>query len=71
MTINVREDDSWPYHCHKSHDIPLIMQNEAKNIVPNSLKSKVIMSTTSPTEWCSHAHIVKKPGTNNLRLVID
>ena len=59
-----------PTKVSTAQPIPLHFQKEADEIIDKALREGIIERVSQPTEWCSPAFFVKKPG-GGLRLVTD
>ena len=62
--------DIRPARVKTAKPIPLHMREPAEALVKNLLTEKVIAKEAEPTNWCSSARFVEKPG-GGVRLVTD
>jgi hypothetical protein len=62
MTIRLKEERVKPLSITTARQIPLHLNKMAEKLVAELIKSKVLVAETGPTEWCSPAHFVPKPG---------
>ena len=60
-----------PCHVTTARQVPIHFRTAANKLVQELVDSKVMTRELGPTDWCSPAHFVPKPGGKKVRLVID
>jgi hypothetical protein len=60
-----------PYQITTPRQIPQRYVSQANETLRNLISSKVITECHEPTDWCSPAFFVPKPGGKKVRLVTD
>ncbi|XP_059088730.1 uncharacterized protein LOC131884853 [Tigriopus californicus] len=60
-----------PLSVAMARPVPKHFEGMATKLISELITSGVLVPETGPTEWCSPAHFVPKPGGQKLRLVTD
>ena len=72
MHIHFREDmHIKPLNVKVARAIPHHLQDLASSAIADLIASKRIAKVSLPTDWCSPAHFILKPGGLKVRLVTD
>jgi Reverse transcriptase (RNA-dependent DNA polymerase). len=72
MHIHLRSDSKVrPLSVATARPVPKHFEGMATKLISELMTSGVLVPETGPTEWCSPAHFVPKPGGQQLRLVTD
>ena len=67
----ILKDGAIPRKIMRARNIPLHWEKEARKIIEDLVKKKVIRKVEGTTEWISPAHFVPKDNANGLRFVTD